>query len=384
MLYENTLLKIKIIIYYIKSIFLHQQAIIKLKKYRKQLELNKKIYQENTNNCTLIENSSVPSVNKPWVLFNYSYKNNDFNVDNFSCNLGDYIQTIATKKILNKIGYNNHLFHDRDNLVDIFNSNIIMQGWFAHSINFIPNKTNTPIFIGTHFTKNIQAYFDKIEKYKNIFPFKGVDIGCRDLFTLQYLKSKKQKGIDINPYLSRCLTLTLPKRNEQKKYDKIFFVDLTDDILKYIPKNIQEKGITVQQKEVFDGKYDLEKNWNFYYQKAEKLLNLYKNEAKLVITTALHCASPCIAMGIPTILISNNKEEQMTRFSALDGIVTIYTLDDIKNRQINFYPEIPHIEDLKHYMLKNLELSILKTMGKEVNEQELAYIRNIIETWKSN
>ncbi|WP_395002724.1 hypothetical protein [uncultured Helicobacter sp.] len=52
------------------------------------------------------------------------------------------------------------------------------------------------------------------------------------------------------------------------------------------------------------------------YQSTQALLDRYATQARLVITTALHCASPCTAMGIPVLFLQDSPE-QSTRFSAL-------------------------------------------------------------------
>ena len=109
--------------------------------------------------------------------------------------------------------------------------------------------------------------------------------------------------------------------------------------------------------------------------------NKYKNEAALVITTALHCASPCTAMGIPVVLLCEN-EEQMGRFSALKNIIPIYNLDDLKNKNINFYPKAVDIEKLKEYMLLNLRLSIQKAQNLDIDEALLKDTREKISTFK--
>ncbi|WP_348518297.1 hypothetical protein [Campylobacter sp. CCS1377] len=57
-----------------------------------------------------------------------------------------------------------------------------------------------------------------------------------------------------------------------------------------------------------------------FYEQIKALLKRYENEAKLVIAIALHCASPCTAMGIPVVLLADNYNEQKTRFGALKGI----------------------------------------------------------------
>ena len=53
-----------------------------------------------------------------------------------------------------------------------------------------------------------------------------------------------------------------------------------------------------------------------------------------MITSALHCAAPCVAMGIPVLLISLNPAENANRFSALSGIVESKTLEDLKKSVI--------------------------------------------------
>ncbi|WP_086229661.1 MULTISPECIES: hypothetical protein [Campylobacter] len=119
-------------------------------------------------------------------------------------------------------------------------------------------------------------------------------------------------------------------------------------------------------------------DWKNLYRKTEDLLQTYKNKAKLIVTSALHCAAPCTAMGIPVVLIAKN-QENINRFSAIKGIIPIYTYDDLKNNRINFNPKSLNIEDLKQYMLQNLKLSTLKEMG----ENELMQIRHNIQYYKA-
>ncbi|WP_297986042.1 hypothetical protein [uncultured Campylobacter sp.] len=87
-------------------------------------------------------------------------------------------------------------------------------------------------------------------------------------------------------------------------------------------------------------------------------------------------------MGIPVVLIAKN-QENINRFSAIKGIIPIYTYDDLKNNRINFNPKSLNIEDLKQYMLQNLKLSILKEMGEKIDENELTQIRHNIKYYKA-
>lgn len=124
-------------------------------------------------------------------------------------------------------------------------------------------------------------------------------------------------------------------------------------------------------------------DWKNLYRKTEDLLQTYKNKAQLIVTSALHCATPCTAMGIPVVLIAKN-QENINRFSAIKGIIPIYTYDDLKNNRINFNPKSLNIEDLKQYMLQNLKLSTLKEMGEKIDENELMQIRHNIQYYKAH
>lgn len=119
-----------------------------------------------------------------------------------------------------------------------------------------------------------------------------------------------------------------------------------------------------------------------FFNAANALLARYKNEAKLIITSALHCAAPCTAMGIPVILCRQN-DEQLTRFSALDSILPLYTLDDFKKNRVHFNPNVPNIEPLKIAMLENLRLSAQKERGENVNLAKLLEYRAFIQNFKA-
>ena len=247
-----------------------------------------------------------------------------------------------------------------------------MQGWFAFpdSPHFIPNHSLLPIFVGTHFTSAIQKFLQYFIVYYPWY-FEGKTIGCRDLATLGFCEK-----LGLESYLSRCLTLTLPKRTQEqaKQATKVFLVGIPEGLLKFIPQNLREGAISVNQQGVSN---EQSLQWQSFYQRSENLLETYKTQAKLIITCALHCASPSIAMGIPVVLIARN-EENLGRFSALNGIVPIYTLEDLEKGRVDFAPQSLNIESLKEDMLENLKLSIKQEMGESIDTQALQTIRQRI------
>ncbi len=325
-----------------------------------------------------ISNTKIENKNK-FLLFKYTYKPHLSWSYTKGVNLGDYVQTVATKNALDTIFKNNQYeYFDRDNLTNYYGENIIavIQGWFSHGYNFIPNDKILPVFVGTHFIDGIHKFLEQFLIYNGEY-FKDKEIGCRDLHTLEFCKKN-----NIKAYFSRCLTLTLPKRKITEKQTKVFISNVPSGFLEYIPDEIKNGAEYINQRDVANEKDDFESNWVGYYSDTEKLLNRYRDEAKLVITTALHCAGPCLAMGIPVILLTNC-EEQKTRFSALDGLIKINTIDDLKNNLVDYDNiEVPDIEELKKYILKNLELSIKKALHEEVDEIELQKIRDNIRNFR--
>lgn len=65
-----------------------------------------------------------------------------------------------------------------------------------------------------------------------------------------------------------------------------------------------------------------------FEQYARYVLERYRTQAKLVITSKIHVAMPCIALGIPVIFIVDNPFNE--RFDVLSGIVPIYSYKDIR------------------------------------------------------
>ena len=52
-----------------------------------------------------------------------------------------------------------------------------------------------------------------------------------------------------------------------------------------------------------------------------------------------------------------------------------YTLQDFIDKKVDFNPKAPNIESLKNDMLINLDLSIKKALGIEIDEEFLNDIR---------
>lgn len=273
-----------------------------------------------------------------------------------SGNLGDHIQTIATEQFIKAEGG-----VERDGL-SYYNGEpilLLMQGWFGnvkrHKHMFPPSNHIKPIFIGFHIsdTKEDREFYSSnnaINYFKKHEP-----IGCRDISTKLFLAK-----FGVETYFSRCLTTTFPTREKNPNKEKIFIVDCISDML--IPPKILNRAEKLTH-HALETETQLEKE-----KKANLLLKRYKNEATLVITSRLHCALPCIAMGIPVIFIEDKHD---IRFSAIDDLIDIKHIDKkIFNsdkskffqyiyafyfrKKVNWNPKIVNIDNVKRKIIDNV------------------------------
>jgi hypothetical protein len=204
-----------------------------------------------------------------------------------SCwNLGDEIQTLATEQHLPRVDSR----IDRDSLAS-FEANekhvVILQGWFSVSPerSFPPSDAIIPIFIGFHIRGRAREYLlsgARLDYLKAHEP-----IGCRDNGTRRMLERA-----GVRAYTTHCLTLTFPTREREPEHGLVFIVDGED---LPIPRSLRRGAVYVTHASSVslgdEGKRIA----------AQQLLDSYRDHARLVITTKLHCALPCLAMGIPVV-----------------------------------------------------------------------------------
>lgn len=279
-------------------------------------------------------------------------------------NIGDAIQNLAVENIYAKAGIPAkellHINRDELNTYQGENCHLIMQSWFGDSRGVFPlpwNKKITPIFLGFHITSGnhtrerfiSENIHEKIKAYE--------PIGCRDRNTRDFLK---KNGIDA--YFSGCMTLTFDKRTEKPIKSKIFAVDIDRGIIKRLPKEIVEKADFSISHIYYWNHYPLtDEDAKIFEQEARHILERYKKEATLIITSKIHVAMPCIAMGIPVVFITENPYD--IRFDVLRGILPIYSRRDIK--YIDWTPNAPDITELKQAIIDNAVAQIKGINNKE-------------------
>lgn len=246
-------------------------------------------------------------------------------------NLGDDILTYAGKRFLPHVDY----YIDREKM-DVFVPGekeyvaVIVNGWYLHmNYTFQPSPFIYPLFIGTHFAKDqmvLNDYSwidDALSKYLN----KYGPVGCRDEHTQKVLTQK-----NIKNYFSGCLTLTLDPFEDVRANKKIFCVDVSENVENYIQTLCPDNEIEMLSHRLSDMESGLE--WNIREQRVIERLKQYQG-AELVITTRLHCALPCLALGTPVILLGNYDGDFYARIACYSKYMTICSEKEILNHCID-------------------------------------------------
>lgn len=288
-----------------------------------------------------------------------------------SKNIGDYIQSIAQEQFWEHVDR----YVERETLDTIESEekiNLIMNGWYMwEPKNFPPSECINPLFISIHINAKIEDEFfrpEVIDYLKRHEP-----IGARDKGTQRMLERH-----GIKSYFSACLTLTLGMNYKTDvKNDKILFVDpyiykkgtktdiakslfkaslyllrhplKTHRLTKKIDYNITRISWYCKTLDrylgmayfyhVYHKLFDDEFLFNAEYishevnndvtddekmEQARQLVRLYAG-AKLVVTSRIHAALPCLGVETPVIFIpSQGLDATRENAGRFDGLLDFF------------------------------------------------------------
>ena len=212
-----------------------------------------------------------------------------------SGNLGDEIQSIAARRFLPTVDcvvYRDAL--NKPLRVDRAAVKLILNGWFTHRPeNWPPSAHLDPLITSFHLTDEIHHQNrSRLSAAKVLLGDRNLrylidhsPVGTRDLGTLELLRRH-----GVPSYFSACLTLTLERPQDAVHGDYVCANDVDPEILRAIRSRTRRP---VRRATNIDR---LTFGFGRRMRKAEKLLRLYAGAA-CVVTSRLHCALPCIAMG---------------------------------------------------------------------------------------
>lgn len=244
-------------------------------------------------------------------------------------NIGDEIQSIAVQRNLEQVDF----YVDREELNSYKSDHggkdkLILTGWYMDKPhNWPPSQDLDPLIISFHMShksgaKKKMTEAHVLEYYKNL----GRPIGCRDKDTMRWLKSK---GVDA--YFSGCATLTLKNPyTEDQRTDDIILADPLFNIWprtygkfyqdQLVPKEYQHQIKHITHRRPKDQPISHEER----IKTAEDILDQYA-KAKVVITSRIHTALPCLGMGTPVIFldVGYTLKNRRNRFDGLIDNMTI-------------------------------------------------------------
>lgn len=220
-----------------------------------------------------------------------------------SHNLGDEIQSIAARRWLPRVD----CLIDRERLnEDPGHDRVaaILNGWFMiHPNHWPPHPRIDPLITSLHISRERdrggRAWPWRQTPARTMLRRAGIGylkrhgpIGARDPATLQLLRDH---GIDS--YLSGCMTLTLERDAAFPRDAGIIACNLEEQALAVLERRAGRAVTRVTHTD-----HDT-RGSEARLALAEGLLDLY-SRATLVVTTRLHCALPCLALGTPVLFMT--------------------------------------------------------------------------------
>ena len=278
-----------------------------------------------------------------------------FNKSNM--NIGDDIQAYATGRFLPRIDY----FIDREH-IDSFKPDgdepvaVIMNAWYMwQKWNWPPSEYIYPLMTGFHYADHQLAnqWYGTPIKYEFLSGIGGEylnaygPVGCRDMFTMNNLKS-----VGVDAFFSGCITMTLPKMPERG--DKGSYICVVDVAKKVRDKLHSDLDGKIEIREISHlRERDESLSWEARVELVEELLTVYQN-ARCVVTKRLHCALPCLAMGVPVLLVRGGEDD--TRFDPYYDFLYHSTNDEFVNGAVYDFLNPPaNKEDFREFRDRLIE-----------------------------
>lgn len=222
-----------------------------------------------------------------------------------SCNIGDDIQTLAVAQHIEGSG----LYIDRDELSSYLGDPcaVVMNGWFTKNPAALPpSEAIHPVWIGFHLGPHVRHILDRTV-VRTVLRQNG-PIGCRDPQTAEMLAAA-----GIAAFVSGCLTTTFPRRTSLPADPRTYLVDTAGVPLPEHLRGPDSIRIT-----------HMGAGWWSHAAKrslAADLLGEYRDHAGIVVTTRLHCALPCVAMGIPVVFVGDMTDRRLQPIEGLAEVI---------------------------------------------------------------
>ena len=282
-------------------------------------------------------------------------------------NVGDVFQTLAWDLVFEQCGITRAqtVDIDRFSLRTYDDEDVLlpMNGWFGtgKGAEIFPMSPHIhPLYIGYH---NIH------EKDAALLP-PGAVIGCRDEKTLDCVAPHVHSA-----FISGCMTILFPPRSTAPKDGKTFIVDVSAKVRKAIPPQIRQNAQLLSHEVRFvpQGSDGFQAEIRRIEDTARGFIKRYRDEAKLVITSRLHCAMVCLAIGVPVVLMRESFDE---RYAFVDRFLPLYDAGEFDG--IDWSPKAPDVTEIREWSMRMACAALMGTPDIQAQAHVHAFYQNRI------
>lgn len=264
-------------------------------------------------------------------------------------NLGDYVQEAIIKNIIESV---------TDCKCSVVSTGgkyqkgkvvfptlcVTLEDYTVNSFLKIARQVDFPLFF-FYIHDDLLKQFPELERYL----LKHQPIGCRSDITRNILRNH-----GIRAYQTGCPTIAFPERKNLPQDGGVpYIVDLSRSAINAIPGELQENAVFVSHSDNFSTFPPNNESFDRLYESAENRIIEYRQHASIIITSRLHAAAPAAAMGIPTVLMTDNAD---FRYSWVDKFIPVYQAQDYVSIDWCHAVQKPHIEEWAKKQIRELYL----------------------------
>lgn len=264
-------------------------------------------------------------------------------------NIGDIVQTLAIERLYQLMGISEEqvVGVSKYSLASYDGEELVMPitGFFNErpdmgEIPFAP--AIRPVFLGYHLGWGLYDAAN-LEFFRRHQP-----IGCRDSHTRRAFEAN-----GLAAYVCGCPTILFARRVRQASRRKVFLVDIPAELEAFIPAELLADAERISHILPVQSNPLSTQEYHGLVAHTRQLLDRYRDEARLVITGRIHCAVPCMAMGIPVVFAVGDMRDS---YDFLAHMTPIYTRESFA--MIDWNPPVAELEQIKDEFLELARTSL--------------------------
>ncbi len=275
-------------------------------------------------------------------------------------NIGDDMQSLETRRFVPDAVF---LKRERLNSPWLYLSRYraILNGWFLQKPDrWPPVRSIDPLVISFHLS-------DTGRRAKTLLSGSGLEwfkrqakrngVGARDLGTLKLFR---EAGVDA--YFSGCLTMTMRPPGDLKPSGDILMIDVDERAAAKLSSVTHQPFRKLTQ--LIPRDTSQHERFALVNSRFRELC-----EAKAVVTSRIHVAFPCLAVGTPVLMVHPEPDNQ--RFVGIVEHLNFATPEDVLAGRYDFnFDKPPANKETHHNLVKDMERRCEAFVGQRLRPHE--------------